>query len=65
MQNTTTIPELQVLKDSIDTERYYQPESGIRDFSNTDIKYQISRDDTHPNHLCYKEWIQGFVKWMG
>jgi hypothetical protein len=61
MQNTTEIPELQTLKDSISLDNYYQPNLGIRDFSDTDIKYQISRDDSHPNRLCYKEWVKEFV----
>ena len=61
MQNTTEIPELQKLKDSISLDNYYQPNLGIRDFSDTDMKYQISRDDSHPNRLCYKEWVKEFV----
>ena len=64
MQNTTNILDLQTLKDGISTENYYQPDLGIRDFSDTDKKYQISRDDTHPNHLCYKEWVKGFIEWI-
>jgi len=63
MQHSTTIPELQTLKESISTDNYYQPTAGMRDFSDQSQSYQISRDDTHPNHLCYKEWIKGFIEW--
>jgi hypothetical protein len=61
MQHETKITEIQQLKDSIDLENYYQPNLGMRDLSDTDTKYQISRDDTHPNHLCYEKWIDDFV----
>ena len=60
MQQTTEIPEVQVLKDKIDLTHYYQPESGLLDFASSKEKYMVARDDSHPNHRCYKAWFRGF-----
>ncbi len=64
MQQTTTIPEIQVLKNKIDLTHYYQPEYGLLDFASSKKKYSVARDDTHPNHACYKDWFKNFVTFI-
>ena len=64
MQQPTEIPEIQVLKDKIDLTHYYQPEYGLLDFANSKEEYSVAQDDSHPNHVCYREWFNGFVTFL-
>ena len=43
---------------------YYKPETGMHDEVLEDQKYQIARDDTHPNHTYYTRWAKEFCEWM-
>tara|TARA_A100000164_G_scaffold282227_1_gene254638 strand:- start:1205 stop:1909 length:705 start_codon:yes stop_codon:yes gene_type:complete len=64
MQQPTEIPEIQVLKDKIDLTHYYQPEYGLLDFANSKEEYCVAQDDSHPNHVCYREWFRGFKDFL-
>ena len=64
MQQTTNIPEVQMLRDQIVTHNYFKPDSGMHDEVLEDTKYQLSHDDTHPNHLYYEHWAKEFCEWM-
>lgn len=62
MQQETTKPEIQTLKDKIVLYNYYKPGFGMHDETSVNTKYQISRDDMHPNHVYYKKWAEDFIK---
>lgn len=64
MQLETEHVEIARLRDKISLDNYYMPLSGMQDEVLTNREYQISRDDTHPNHLYYKLWVEGFIDWM-
>lgn len=64
MQQTTNIPEVQMLRDQIVTDNYFKPDTGMHDEVLEDTKYQLSHDDTHPNHLYYEHWAKEFCEWM-
>ncbi len=64
MQQTTDKPEIQRLRDQINILNYYKPDTGMHDEVLQDQKYQIARDDTHPNHIYYTRWAEEFCTWM-
>ncbi len=64
MQQSTNIPETQRLRDRITLDHYYKPDSGMHDEVLEHSRYQISRDDTHPNHAYYTHWAEEFCTWM-
>ena len=56
--------ELNAIKEQIKRNNYYQPKYGIQDLVNTNKKYQVARDDPHPNHLCYLEWCKMIINYL-
>lgn len=64
MQLDSTKSEIQKLKQQIILDNYYKPNIGMHDEILQDTKYQIARDDTHPNHKYYNKWIEEFCEWM-
>ena len=64
MQLDSTKSEIQKLKQQIILDNYFKPNIGMHDEILQDTKYQIARDDTHPNHKYYNKWIEEFCEWM-
>ena len=63
MQQTTNIPEVQMLRDQIITHNYFKPDIGMVDMIDNS-RYAVAHDDSHPNHKFYHKWAKEFISWM-
>ena len=44
---------------------YKFEEFSLQEFANTNAAmYHVSAVDSHPNHVCYKEWSEKICKWL-
>lgn len=62
--NKTKLRESNAIKEQINETNYFQPEYGIQDLVLTDKKYQVARDDPHPNHACYAVWCKKLINYI-
>jgi hypothetical protein len=56
--------EVKKMKNMIDLTYYYDPTHNINDATIAHEKYRVSFDDTHPNHVYYRQWFEQFKLWL-
>ena len=64
LDNETDLRELREIKQQINDINYFQPKHGIKDLVSTNDEFRIASDDSHPNHLCYKEWCKILINYI-
>tara|TARA_B100001093_G_scaffold151451_1_gene144172 strand:+ start:375 stop:1133 length:759 start_codon:yes stop_codon:yes gene_type:complete len=60
----TELTELNNIKSQISNRYYFQPNQGMKDLIDTDEKWQISKDDNHPNHSFYAVWCKKLIEFI-
>lgn len=64
LDNETNLRELNAIKEQINDINYFQPKHGIKDLVSTNDEFRVASDDSHPNHLCYKEWCKILINYI-
>ena len=64
LDNETDLRELREIKQQINDINYFQPKHGIKDLVSKNDEFRIASDDSHPNHLCYKEWCKILINYI-